>query len=149
MVYTDVWADTGPAPWPRAPMIVKYTGNANSADDLATAVPTNGIINYPTHIAPLWTRDRGAEHLHRLPQRPGQARPARTTAGTGRVTSYEELLIGDPVIDSGHRVCRRSQIREGEPEVVRGTTAGRQHGRQCDGHDALEPPRAKSCTART
>jgi hypothetical protein len=42
-----------------------------------------------------------------------------TTAGTGRLTSYEELLVGDPVIDAttGAPVTR---LREGVPEIVRG-----------------------------
>ena len=68
MVYTDIWADTTKTGvTARAPITVKYTGNADPADDLATTVPTNGIINYPTHIAPLWMRDRGAQHLRHLP----------------------------------------------------------------------------------
>ena len=40
--------------------------------------PANGLINYPQHVAPIWTQ-RGSrrQHLHHLPRRPGQARPAR------------------------------------------------------------------------
>ena len=61
MMSTDVWADISkPGVTARSPIAVRYTGNANAADDLQTAVPVNGIINYPDHIAPLWTRDRGA-----------------------------------------------------------------------------------------
>ena len=45
----------------RPSITVRYTGNADAADDLATAVPTNGIINYPDHIQPLWTRSRGTD----------------------------------------------------------------------------------------
>lgn len=59
MVYTDVWADTSRGGVARAPITVRYTGNTNPADDLATAVPVNGIINYAEHIQPLWTRNRG------------------------------------------------------------------------------------------
>jgi hypothetical protein len=118
MVYADVWAN-GPGANPRAAMVVKYTGNADPADDLATAVPTNGIINYPTHIAPLWTRDRGANTCTNCHTDPAKLDLRSTTAGTGRVTSYEELLVGDPVIDPVTGLPQ-IQIREGEPEVVRG-----------------------------
>ena len=47
-----------------------------------------------------------------------------TIAGTGRVTSYEELLLGDPVIDAatGLPVTR---LDDGVPVIVRGAGAGR------------------------
>ncbi|HEY6353081.1 MAG TPA: hypothetical protein VIY30_01200, partial [Burkholderiaceae bacterium] len=118
MVYADVWAN-GPGAVARASMTVKYTGNADPADDVVTAVPTNGIINYPTHIAPLWTRDRGANTCVTCHQDSVKLDLRATTSGTGRVTSYEELLIGDPVIDPVTGLPQ-IQIREGEPEVVRG-----------------------------
>jgi hypothetical protein len=60
-VFTDIWADTAQAGvTARASISLKYSGNANAADDLATPAPTNGVINYPDHIQPLWTRSRGA-----------------------------------------------------------------------------------------
>lgn len=118
MVYADVWAN-GQGAVARASMVVRYTGNANPADDLATAVPTNGIINYPTHVAPLWTRDRGANTCTGCHSDPAKLDLRSTTAGTGRLTSYEELLVGDPVIDSTTGLPQ-IQIRDGEPEIVRG-----------------------------
>ena len=118
MVYNDVWA-SGPGAVARASMIVKYTGNASAADDLVTAAPTNGLINYPTHIAPLWTRDRGANTCTGCHTDPAKLDLRSTTSGTGRLTSYEELLVGDPVIDPVTGLPQ-IQIREGEPEVVRG-----------------------------
>ena len=118
MVYNDVWAN-GPGAVARASMIVKYTGNASAADDLVTAAPTNGLINYPTHIAPLWTRDRGANTCTGCHTDPAKLDLRSTTSGTGRLTSYEELLVGDPVIDPVTGLPQ-IQIREGEPEVVRG-----------------------------
>jgi hypothetical protein len=118
MIYADVWAN-GPGAVARAAMNIKYTGNVNAADDLATAAPTNGIINYPTHIAPLWTRDRGASTCTNCHNDPAKLDLRSTTSGTGRVTSYEELLVGDPVIDQTTGLPQ-IQIREGEPEVVRG-----------------------------
>ncbi|HSB23448.1 MAG TPA: hypothetical protein VLE94_10105, partial [Burkholderiaceae bacterium] len=118
MIYADVWAN-GPGAVARASMDIKYTGNANAADDLATAVPTNGLINYPTHIAPLWTRDRGTNTCTNCHSDTAKLDLRSTTSGTGRLTSYEELLVGDPVIDQTTGLPQ-IQIREGEPEVVRG-----------------------------
>jgi Hydrazine synthase alpha subunit middle domain len=121
-VFTDVWADTtrsGVAA--RASISLRYTGNPDPADDLATAVPQNGVINYPDHIQPLWTRPRGTAGA--LTCTNCHADAARldlrgTVAGTGRLVSYEELLIGDPQIDpvTGQPVTR---IREGVPEIQR------------------------------
>jgi Tol biopolymer transport system component len=116
-VYADVWA-ADPAKQ-RAAISLKYTGNTNSADDLATAVPANGIINYPEHIQPLWTRDRGTNtcvNCHtdtvKLDLRAG-------ISGSGRVTSYEELMLGDPVIDPVTGLPQ-TRIEEGVQVIVRG-----------------------------
>jgi hypothetical protein len=52
LAFTDIWADTSkPGVTARAAINVKYTGNANPADDLVTPAPSNGFINYPQHIA--------------------------------------------------------------------------------------------------
>ena len=123
MVFTDEWADTTRAGVTARPSIaLRYTGNASSADDLATAAPVNGIINYTDHIQPLWTRVRGTggantctgchADIAKLDLR-------ATVGGTGRMVSYDELLIGDPVIDqaTGQPVTR---IEEGVPVIVRG-----------------------------
>jgi hypothetical protein len=121
MVSTDIWADVAAGGVARQAITLRYTGNPNPADDLATPVPTNGLINYPQHIAVLWTRDRGANtctSCHNVPD-PGKLDLRATTSGTGRLTSYEELLVGDPVIDPGTGLPQ-VQIRDGEPEVVRG-----------------------------
>jgi hypothetical protein len=122
-VFTDRWADTSQAGVQALPAIsLRYRGNPDPADDLATAVPANGVINYPEHIQPLWTRARGPAGAHTCVN--CHADTARldlraTVAGTGRLVSYEELLLGDPVIDTatGRPVIR---VREGVPEVVRG-----------------------------
>jgi hypothetical protein len=119
-VYADVWADTNQAGVTARPAIsLRYTGNPNAADDLATTVPANGIINYPEHIQPLWTRDRGANtcvgchaDTTKLDLRAG-------IAGTGRVTSYEELMLGDPVIDPVTGLPQ-TRVEEGVQVVVRG-----------------------------
>ncbi len=118
-VFTDVWADTSRAGVTARPSIaIRYTGNTNPADDLATPAPTNGLINYPEHIQPLWSRDRGANTCTGCHADPARLDLRGTTAGTGRLTSYEELLIGDPQLDpvTGLPVIR---IREGVPMVQR------------------------------
>jgi hypothetical protein len=120
-VYTDVWADTTQTGVrARAALSLRYTGNPDPADDLATAVPANGIVNYPDHIQPLWTRARGTggamtcTHCH--------ADPAKldlrgSIGGSGRLTSYEELLVGDPQLDAdGQPVV---VVRQGVPELQR------------------------------
>ncbi len=116
MEFSDVWTS---GPGARAPISIRYTGNANPADDLATAVPTDGFINYPDHIQPLWTRDRGANTCTNCHADTAKLDLRASIAGTGRMTSYEELVVGDPVIDSatGLPVTR---LRDGEPEIVRG-----------------------------
>jgi len=120
MVYSDVWADTSKAGvTARTTIALKYTGNANPGDDLVTAVPTNGIINYPDHIQPLWTRDRGANTCTNCHNDPDKLSLAGTTAGDGRVESYGEVMIGDPLLDpvTGLPVTK---IEEGVLVIARG-----------------------------
>jgi hypothetical protein len=122
LVHADVWADTTKAGVTARPnIVVRYMGNANAADDLVTAVPTNGIINYPDHVAPIWTRSRGTGGVNTCTNCHSDSVKLdlrATIAGTGRLVSYEELLIGDPVIDSvtGQPVTR---LEDGVPVVVR------------------------------
>jgi len=104
MAYSDIWADTAKPGITRLPdVLVKYVGNAKSTDDLATPVPTNGIINYPDHIQPLWTRDRGANTCTNCHKAPDHLDLTGTQGGDGRITSYDSLLIGDPQLDSSGR----------------------------------------------
>ncbi|HKX95394.1 MAG TPA: hypothetical protein VJM48_11885 [Methylibium sp.] len=122
MDVTDLWADTTQTGiTARAPITLRYTGNASPADDLVTAAPVNGVINYPQHIAPLWTRARGSAGANTCTT--CHSDPARldlrsTIAGTGRMSSYEELLLGDPLLDAnGNPVTR---LEDGVPVVQRG-----------------------------
>jgi hypothetical protein len=115
MMFSDTWADTTqPGVNARAPIEIKYTGNANAADDLTTAAPTNGLINYPDHIQPIW--DKACVSCHAA----GNARLdlSATISGTGRLTSYQELLLGDPQLDANGQPVTR--IEDGELEIVRG-----------------------------
>lgn len=133
MVYTDAWADTTQAGvTARAPIMIRYTGNTNPADDLQTAVPVDGLINYPDHIQPLWTRNRGANTCTNC-HTDTQALDLRgTIAGTGRLTSYEELLVGDPELDAnGLPVVA---IRNGVPEIERGPALVETMGGNAVGH---------------
>ncbi len=128
-VYTDIWADTAqPGVTARPSISLRYTGNPDAADDLATPAPNNGVINYPDHIQPLWTRPRGPGGTHTCvachdgstgPDRLGKLDLRATISGTGRLVSYQELLLGDPVIDAttGRPVV---VVREGVPELQLG-----------------------------
>jgi hypothetical protein len=130
MVFTDVWADTAkPGVTARAPITIRYTGNANPADDLATAVPVNGVINYPEHVAPIWTRARGANTCTNCHADPAKLdlRSTLTTVDAGmsgeprpsRMISYYELVLGDALIDAatGQPVTR---LEDGVPVAERG-----------------------------
>jgi hypothetical protein len=120
MIYRDVWADTTrTGVQANAPITIRYTGNTNPADDLATPVPVNGLINYPQHIQPLWTRDRGANTCTTCHTDPTGLDLRATIAGTGRMVSYEELLLGDPVIDTATGLPQ-TRLVDGVPMVVRG-----------------------------
>jgi len=117
-VYTDVWADTTKAGvTARAALMLKYTGNTDPADDLVTKAPVGGVINFPEHIAPLFTRDRGAGTCTNCHADAAKLDLRNTVSGTGRVVSYEELLLGDPVFDANGKPVVR--VREGVPELVR------------------------------
>jgi hypothetical protein len=99
-VFADVWADTSkPGVTARPPLALRYTGNSNAANDLVTAVPTNGVINYPEHIQPLWERSRGAATCTLCHNAAAKLDLSGTLAGTGRINSYEKLMLGDPLIN--------------------------------------------------
>ena len=125
MTHTDIWADTSiPGVTATANLTIDYSG-------LTTTAPSNGFINYPEHVDPLWSKTRvnttgsditagdvtiaaGANFscttCHNAnviddPTDPVWQRSAgldlsNTIAGTGRIVSYNELLIGDPIIDA-------------------------------------------------
>jgi hypothetical protein len=119
LLFQDVWADTAKAGVKaKSSISLRYTGNAVAADDLATAVPSDGIINYPDHIQPLWTRDRGNKTCVSCHNASTKLDLSGTLAGTGRLVSYEEVMTGDPVIDPVTGLPQ-TRLVEGVPEIVR------------------------------
>ena len=120
LIYTDIWADTAkPGVTGRSAIAIRYTGNASATDDLVTAAPVNGIVNYPAHVAPLWTRNRGANTCTACHNDPAKLDLSATLAGSGRASSYEELMVGDPVIDPVTGLPR-TRIEEGVLVIQRG-----------------------------
>jgi hypothetical protein len=124
-VYQDVW---GPRANPC--LMLRYTGNTSCVEvplpneDLTTAVPRDGFINYPEHIQPLFNKDRGANTCILCHNSSDSAVNQEagldlrdTVAGTGRLTSYESLLVGSPVLDAtGHPTLT---LANGRPEIQR------------------------------
>lgn len=123
MTFSDVWADTAKAGvTARADISLRYTGNPDPADDLATAVPVNGVINYPEHVQPIWTRSRGPGGAHTCTlchADPAVLDLSGTVAGSGRLQSYEELMVGDPIIDEATGLPR-TRLQDGVPMIERG-----------------------------
>jgi hypothetical protein len=104
MVSTDIWADTAKAGVTARPAVaLRFAGNPSAADDLATLAPVNGVINYPQHIQPLWTRDRGANTCTACHNISDHTDLSDTIGGDGRVVSYDRLMIGDPALDASGR----------------------------------------------
>ena len=101
-VYTDVWADTTkPNVTARGAISLRYTGNPLASNDLSTAVPANGIINYPDHIQPLWDAPRSGGSCTSCHSAADAVLDLTSTiAGTGRQTSYESLTVGPPLLNA-------------------------------------------------
>lgn len=117
-IFSDVWADTRQAGVVAKPAIsLRYTGNPDQADDLATAVPTDGVVNYPEHVQPIWSRSRGVGGVDTCTSCHDGSRRLDlrgTVGGTGRMVSYENLVTGAPQIDTatGQPV---TQLQNGVP----------------------------------
>jgi mono/diheme cytochrome c family protein len=98
LAYTDVWTDAVAAMRAAdASSTVDYAGvtglyTAAAVDDL-----NDGFINYPDHLQPIWDANCIACHAGATPA--GGLDLSATLAGSGRLLSYDKLLIGDPIID--------------------------------------------------
>jgi hypothetical protein len=104
MVSTDIWADTAKTGVTARPAVaLRYTANPDAADDLVTPPPLDGVINYPQHIQPLWTRDRGTNTCTNCHNISDHTDLSATIGGDGRVVSYDRLMIGDPQLDASGR----------------------------------------------
>lgn len=101
--YTDVLALNSAQATPC--ISIRYTGNIDCStgsgdptNDLTTAVPQNGVINYPEHIQPIWEAACVSCHS------PGGSAEdvldlSDNIAGSGRLVSYGSLLIGAIKLD--------------------------------------------------
>lgn len=126
MEYSDVWADTTVPGVVASPCFsVRYTGNINCeaqtldpSRDLDSLVPVNGVINYPDHIQPIWARDRGADTCTTCHNDPAVLDLTGGIAGIGRILSYEELMLGDPLLDENGVPI--TETRAGVQVVIRG-----------------------------
>jgi hypothetical protein len=122
-VSKDIWADTTQAGVSaRTAISLRYGGNADAAADLTTPAPVNGVINYVEHIQPLWTRPRGvggALTCTNCHTDPLKLDLRATVTGAGRLQSYQELLLGDPLLDPVTGQVQ-VQLREGVPVLLRG-----------------------------
>jgi hypothetical protein len=122
-VFTDHWADTTRAGVTARPTIaLRYSGNTDPADDLGTPEPQRGYVNYPDHIQPIWEKVRGPGGAHTCTACHGEAARTNllgTISGTGRIVSYEELLMGEPELDPATGQPR-IRVVNGVPEVIRG-----------------------------
>lgn len=135
ITYTDIWSDDSiPGVSKGSDIDINYDGlvGLGAASMLKLE---NGIINYEEHIQPLWNLNRGSStctacHNNNNPDDLGpsgsQGLDLRAlAAGGGRLISYEELLIGDPVLDDqGNPIFRLNNgeivLERSEPYVRAG-----------------------------
>jgi hypothetical protein len=139
MSFKDVWTDpaaaavvaavtAGTRPTAKDPdLVIDYSGLTTQAP--ATTGASRGVIDYPTHIQPLWTKDRGASTCTNCHNDPAALDLGSGTTGTGRLQSYDELLIGDPVLDANNQpvfeiVDNELRIVRQEAQVNPGTARG-------------------------
>lgn len=136
ITYTDIWSDDSvPGVSKGTEISITYNGlkgKVSSGGLSAAAILKleRGVINYEEHIQPLWTMERGSInqyvctrcHNNNDPNDLGffgsQGLDLRAEkAGSGRLISYQELLIGDPELDAeGNPVFR---ISDGEISLER------------------------------
>jgi len=115
--FIDDWTDT--ALRAADPSIaIDYSG----LDTAIMTAPSRGVINYPDHIQPLW--DKHCVACHNDPDGNNATSAGldlrNTTNARGRLQSYDELVIGDPLMDDdGLPIIRQMDEDSLELEVVR------------------------------
>ncbi|MBL4868680.1 MAG: PD40 domain-containing protein [Pseudomonadales bacterium] len=102
--YQDVWTDPD-----AAYRAADLPEQLNYADVPVT--PKNGVINYPEHIQPIWERERGvfgsdtctfchyAGNTGTGINSAAQLNLTDTQDARGRLTSYQSLLLGAPLLN--------------------------------------------------
>jgi hypothetical protein len=113
LVYRDVWTDrTTSGREPSPDLRLDYEGLP------AGSRPTQGFIDYASHIQPLWQRHCVSCHG------PGSALDLSDgLAASGRMRSYDNLVLGRPLADPVERVDARTVIRREPPLVDVGGSA--------------------------
>jgi hypothetical protein len=120
LTYTDVWANA-PTYAPRAAIQIDYSKLTTLAPVNAPGLPI--IINYPDHVQPIWQASRTVNGVNSTCTSCHNASDTKlnllaTISGTGRMTSYEGLMLGSPVLDaSGNPVI---VVQDGNPVVELG-----------------------------
>lgn len=90
----DMYSEDYWNPSPGVPLQINYPVGFEPDID------NNGVItlNYPDHIQPLW--DAFCISCHQGPSASGELDLSNTVGGFGRLISYQELVLGDPIIDA-------------------------------------------------
>ena len=121
-VYQDVWAANAAQARPSIQSTyAALTTTAPATAGATSTAPLAGIINYTEHIQPLWTVARGANgsqtcvNCHNASD--VNLNLSATIAGTGRLTSYESLTTGAPVLVNGQPVI---QVTNGVAQIQTG-----------------------------
>jgi hypothetical protein len=116
MNFVDVWTDPVAAGRAADPSLsITYAA-------LTTAVPSNGSIDYPTHIAPIFAVDRGPNTCitcHNNTNLAGGIDLSNTPAGTGRMQSYESLTMGPITFDPNTGLPTITFSDDGDEEISR------------------------------
>jgi len=118
VIYKDVWTDSAQR---AVDPEINYL-----YENLSTEFPTDGLIDYPTHIQPIWSLERtingqnqpcnfchnGIEDSQRNPT----SFDLNGFVGAGKMPSYNSLLVGQVLLDSSGQPLLE---KFGNTEVVR------------------------------
>lgn len=96
ILFRDFWSDATTPTAPEPDITFDYSL-------LTTAAPADGLINYPEHIQPLWNKACVSCHSAGAPAAGLDLGAAidQSVGGNGRMTSYNELTVGEPLAGAG------------------------------------------------